>query len=104
MGMSEAMRYVLNTRWMWLAAGVLLGLVLAGSGLTAQEQAATAAPLEDTMAVYLSAHGGKDSAQEINKACKAYAPAGWHFADMEPYLEDGDQKGVWVTFVKPALP
>ncbi len=102
--MSETMRNVLNTRWGWLAAGIVFGLVLAGSGLTAQEPPTQTTVFQDSMTVYLKAHGGKKTAEEINKACKTYAPAGWSFADMEPWVEDGDQKGVWVTFVKPALP
>ena len=99
---TEGIHDVVRSGWAWMVFGVMLGLILASGGLTAQEKVpAPAAPTQDTTTVYLRAHGGKDTAKVVNEACKTYAPAGWAFADLEPYVENGDQKGVWVTFVKP---
>ena len=100
--MAQVIDRVASSRWTWLAIGVALGLLLAGGGLTAQEAKAPSAATQETMTVYVAAHGGQELAQDANKVCKTYAPAGWVFANLESHTENGDQKGGWLTLVKPA--
>lgn len=91
----------MSSRWSYLVSGVILGLVLAGGVLTAQEQPAPAAATQQqAMTVFISVHSGKDTAEKVNQAFATYTPQGWQFADMEVNVENSDQKGVWLTFVK----
>ena len=99
--MAQIVDRVVSSRWAWLAFGVAVGLILAGGGLTAQEQKPASAATHETLTVYVNAHGGQELATDVNKVCKTYAPAGWVFANLESHTENGDQKGGWVTFVKP---
>ena len=85
--------------WMELAhsIGIMLSTLAFVSVLAGPDQLEVAR-------IVSAMEAGYRSMTTFNKAFKAYSPKGWRFADMEPYVDNNDQKGVWVTFVKPVLP
>ncbi|MCP4656930.1 MAG: hypothetical protein GY856_16085 [bacterium] len=40
------------------------------------------------------------AARKLSESHQRYARQGWTFADFEPYLENGDLEGFWVTYVR----
>jgi hypothetical protein len=58
--MSRTVETIKNVRWVWLAAGLALGLVLASSLSTAQAQTASATTTE-AMTVYVDGHDSMDA-------------------------------------------
>lgn len=80
-----------------LAAGIA-ALVLAGApALAADKRKETA---DGVVTVYVSAHGGKEMAKDINASHVAMEAQGWRFADLEIHVENGDTRGAWITYTK----
>jgi hypothetical protein len=93
-----------------LPAALAFGLLAFPSLLQAQTAPAAAAPAEAPAAgktvattVFVDAQGGsrkEGSAKRINKSHADMEAKGWRFADLEPYTENGDLVGFFVTYVK----
>jgi hypothetical protein len=97
--MAQVKTIIADTRWLWLAAGLVLGLVLSSGTLSVQAQSA-AASTSDAMTVYVAGHGAKKLTENVNAAHKRYAPAGWAPVAVTDHEENNDLKGLWVTYVR----
>ena len=70
------------------------------------EQAAAQAASENAQAVtiWVGATWGfrnQGAANDLTRAHKAFAAQGYRVLSVEPYIEDGDLKGFFVTYQKP---
>jgi len=85
-----------------IATLVVVGALAAGVLLFTQARAAneTAENQPTVVTIYVSAGSGKGVAEDANKAHAKYVASGYAFADMEPYTENGDLQGAWITYVK----
>lgn len=82
-------------------AGLLAGLALAGGGAVAQTPAAVIAPAAETVYLDVGGLGRKGrAAEKLTVLHRERAAAGWTFASLDPYLENGDLQGFWVTYVQ----
>jgi hypothetical protein len=58
-------------------------------------------PAATTMTtVYVEAHGGKAITKDVNALHARMEAEGWKFASLVLHTENGDTKGVWVTYTK----
>ena len=86
---------------LWALAGLLAGLALAGGGAVAQPPAAVTAPAAETVYLDIGGLGRKGrAAEKLTVLHRQRAAAGWTFASLDPYLENGDLQGFWVTYVE----
>jgi len=53
-----------------------------------------------TKTVWVDGKGQSSMASEVNETHGKMQKDGWRFADMEVYTEDGDMKGMFVTYVR----
>ncbi len=44
------------------------------------------------------------AAREMSRLHQLYARQGWTFADLSPYIENGDLVGFFLTYTRPATP
>jgi hypothetical protein len=83
-----------------LAAAVgMSGTLLLTHAAPAQAEAVTA----DTVTVFVDATFGfrkNHMASKLTKTHAEYAARGYHFVDMEPYNENGDLVGFFVTYAR----
>lgn len=56
--------------------------------------------LSTTTTVWVDGKGQSSMAKDVNKVHEKMAAQGWRYADMEVYIEDGDMKGIFVTYVR----
>jgi len=54
--------------------------------------------------VWIDGKGQGSMADKASKSHAAMAKDGWKFQDMDVYTEDGDMKGLFVTYVREAAP
>ena len=59
-----------------------------------------AAALPAVVTVFVSAGTGQGAANVANETHAKYLAAGYEFADLEAYVENADQKGLWITYVR----
>jgi hypothetical protein len=91
-----------------LSTAAALGVALSFAALSqaqAPSAAAASAPSAQPVAttVFVDAQGGsrkEGSAKRINKSHADMEAKGWRFADLEPYTENGDLVGFFITYVK----
>ena len=82
------------------------GAALAGASWFALYATPANASKEDTAAlpavvtVFVPAGTGQGAANAANEAHAKYIAAGYKFADLDAYVENADQKGLWITYVK----
>lgn len=77
-------------------AGMLMLLAMLGvnSAMAADDVSATATT------VWVDGKGQKSMASEVSEMHAKMNKEGWRFADLEVYTEDGDMKGMFVTYVR----
>jgi hypothetical protein len=80
-----------------LAAAIATAVLVAAPAGAADKKKETA---DTIMTVYVSAHGGKEMAKDINASHAAMEAQGWRFADLEIHTENGDTEGAWITYTK----
>lgn len=73
-------------------------LALAGAALAADE----IKPSTTAVTVWVDGKGQESMASKASKSHEEMNAKGWRFADLEVYLEDGDMKGMFVTYVREA--
>ncbi|MCZ7652206.1 MAG: hypothetical protein M5U13_13990 [Thermoanaerobaculia bacterium] len=93
--------FVRPTAALWALAGLLAGTALAGGGAVAETQAVVIAPAAETVYLDIGGLGRKNrAAEKLTVLHRQRAAAGWTFASLDPYLENGDLQGFWVTYVE----
>jgi hypothetical protein len=97
--MARTLETIKHIRWVWMAAGLALGLVLASSLFTAQAQTASTTTTE-AMTVYVDGHDAGKLTNGVNASFKQYAPAGWAPVSVAVHSENNDTKGIWITYVR----
>ncbi len=90
-------------------ASLLLAAVLGGVGSimlmhasSVQAKTPTGA-VSETVTVFVDATFGfrkKHLASQLTKSHAEFSARGYHFADMENYVENGDLVGVFVTYTR----
>lgn len=53
-----------------------------------------------TKTVWVDGKGQASMASDVNETHAKMNADGWRFADLEVYTEDGDMKGMFVTYVR----
>ena len=75
----------------------------AGVGASYMQSAHAGDDSPQSVTVFVDATFGfrKDHmARKLSKSHAEYAARGYHFADMEPYAENGDLQGFFVTYTR----
>jgi hypothetical protein len=54
--------------------------------------------------VWVDGKGQGSMADKASKSHAEMAKQGWKFQDLDVYIEDGDMKGLFVTYVREAAP
>lgn len=57
-----------------------------------------------TTTVWVDGKGQGSMAREVNKVHDKMSAQGWRYADMNVYIEDGDMKGIFVTYIRNPVP
>lgn len=87
-----------------LVAGWVLGFHQPTAGAdqtTPPAFAAASGPAAQTVWIDIGPGGRKQgAARKLNESHQRQAQQGWTFVDFEPYLENGDLEGFWVTYVR----
>lgn len=85
-----------------LITGMLaaLTLVVATSTVSAADSDANAT----ARTVWVDGKGQKSMADKANKMHAEMAAQGWRFEGMDVYTEDGDMKGLFITYVRDRAP
>jgi len=79
------------------AASVALAfLAISSTSVQAADQKDDASAKVKT--VFIDGKGQSSFADKVNKTHAEMTANGWSFADLEIYTEDGDMKGVFVTY------
>jgi hypothetical protein len=76
-----------------LAGSIVTAALLLNSASAANKEA-TAPPA--ILTIYISEHGS--SVKEINEAHNTYYAQGYRFKAMTAHNENGDHRGLWVTY------
>jgi maltose-binding protein MalE len=77
-----------------------LGLLAAMSPLSAADADANATAIT----VWVDGKGQSSMADKANKKHAEMAAKGWRFEGLDVYTEDGDMKGLFVTYVRDPAP
>jgi hypothetical protein len=77
-------------------AGVLVACAL----LSTTPYAADAPVAQNTSTVWVDGKGETSFAEKVNRMHADMEAKGWKFGDIEIYVEDGDMKGAFVTYVR----
>ncbi|HZF27217.1 MAG TPA: hypothetical protein VEZ88_13210 [Steroidobacteraceae bacterium] len=78
-----------------LAGGIVASTLLLHSAAAADKDTPAAPPAIVT--VYIDEHFS--SVTKINEAHNTYFAKGYRFAGMTSHQENGDHKGLWITYV-----
>jgi hypothetical protein len=73
---------------------MLLAVLGVNSAAAADDAGATA------KTVWVDGKGQSSMASDVSKMHAKMNAEGWRFADLEVYTEDGDMKGMFVTYVR----
>ena len=97
-------RNVWSRKWLSLAAGILM---LVGAGIygsfTIPPAKAAGGTGQAAMTVFFDVAAGarrKRAAKGITELHQKQAEKGWSVIDVEPWIEDGDLEGFFITYVK----
>lgn len=77
---------------------------LALSMLAGMHAASAADSQATAITVWVDGKGQKSMAEEATKRHAEMAKEGWKFQDLDVYVEDGDMKGMFVSYVRDAAP
>jgi hypothetical protein len=77
---------------------VALGMFSGMNAALAEDSQATA------MTIWVDGKGQSSMAKEATKQHAEMAKQGWKFQDLDVYVEDGDMKGMFVTYVRDPAP
>lgn len=83
-------------------SGVLLGALLAQS-VPLSAQATPGATCPEAITVFRDSSRfsrRKYGAENMSEVHAEYTGQGWQFADMEPYVENGDLEGFFLTYTR----
>jgi hypothetical protein len=50
--------------------------------------------------VWVDGKGQESFAEKVNKVHAAMEPQGWKFSNFEIYIENGDMRGAFVTYIR----
>jgi hypothetical protein len=64
----------------------------------------SAAFADEAQTVWVDGKGQGSMAKEATEMHARMAEQGWKFQDLEVYVEDGDMKGMFVTYVREPAP
>ena len=78
-----------------LAGGIVAATLLLNNAAAADKEAAAPAAI---LTVYIDEHFS--SVDKINEAHNKYYAQGYRFAGMTSHQENGDHKGLWITYVR----
>jgi hypothetical protein len=78
----------------------IAGVLVASTFLSTTPYAADAPVAQNTSTVWVDGKGQTGFAEKVNKMHADMEAKGWKFGDMEIYVEDGDMKGAFVTYVR----
>jgi hypothetical protein len=59
-------------------------------------------PSTTAVTVWVDGKGQGSMASKVSKSHEEMNAKGWRFADLDVYIEDGDMKGMFVTYVRDA--
>jgi hypothetical protein len=76
-----------------VAGSIVTAALLLNSASAADKEAAAPPAI---LTIYISEHGS--SVKEINDAHYKYYAQGYRFAGMTSHNENGDHRGLWVTY------
>jgi hypothetical protein len=79
-----------------LAGGIVAATLLLNQAAAADKDQPTAPPA--ILTIYIDEHGS--SVKRINEAHNKYFAEGYRFAAMSSHQENGDHKGLWITYVR----
>ncbi|MGH8863372.1 MAG: hypothetical protein ACREVZ_01790 [Burkholderiales bacterium] len=79
-----------------LAGTSLFGLYATQAHASKKDKAAVPA----VVTVFVPAGTGRGAADAANETHAKYIAAGYKFADLDAYVENADQKGLWITYVR----
>lgn len=82
-----------------IASGITTFMLIAGAGGVALADDKID-PRTTATTVWVDGKGQGSMASKTNKVHADMAAQGWRFADMDIYIEDGDMKGIFVTYVR----
>jgi len=83
-----------------LGAVAAAAIAVATISMAAESEKVEAAP-PGVVTVFLSKGiGGKSTADAVNKLHVQWLAKGYTFVELDPYIEDGDLEGLWVTYKK----
>jgi hypothetical protein len=82
------------------AAAALSFLASTGLALAAED----ISPSTTATTVWVDGGGQSSMASKTNKVHAEMNAKGWRFANLEVYVEDGDMKGIFVTYVRDPAP
>jgi hypothetical protein len=75
-------------------------VLVVGAFFSTTPYAADAPVAQNTSTVWVDGKGQAGFADKVNKMHADMEAKGWKFGDMEIYVEDGDMKGAFVTYVR----
>jgi hypothetical protein len=78
-----------------LAGSIITATLILNSASAADNKQPAAPPA--ILTIYIVEHGS--SVKEMNEAHNKYYAQGYRWAGMTAHNENGDHKGVWVTYV-----
>ena len=81
-------------------AAVLTFLAATGPALAGDD----ISPSTTATTVWVDGSGQSSMADKTNRVHAEMNAKGWRFANLEVYVEDGDMKGIFVTYVREAAP
>ncbi|MBM4221387.1 MAG: hypothetical protein FJ170_05505 [Gammaproteobacteria bacterium] len=79
-------------------------LITAAVAALAMSAGMSAAFADEAQTVWVDGKGQGSMAKEATKMHGEMAKQGWKFQDLDVYIEDGDMKGMFVTYVRAAAP
>jgi hypothetical protein len=92
---------ILAMKILTITAAVLLTF-FAGTGLVLADDDIN--PSTTATTVWVDGGGQDSMAKKTNKVHAEMNAKGWRFANLDVYTEDGDMKGIFVTYVRDPAP
>jgi hypothetical protein len=81
-----------------LMIGMLTSAALFATVTYGKDKDAPAA--QNVTTVWVDGKGQESFAEKVNKVHAAMEPQGWKFSNFEIYIENGDMRGAFVTYIR----